>query len=59
MNSSITVLGCMKCGRCDSACDSGALSRLDGITRINHDKCTQCLRCVIVCPNKALRLLDV
>ncbi len=58
MNGAITVLGCMKCGRCDSACNDGALSRIDGIARIDYGRCTQCMRCVIACPNKALRVLE-
>lgn len=58
MTGLITVLGCMKCGRCDSVCDSGALERIEGIARINNNKCTECMRCVVVCPNKALKFLE-
>ncbi|MDP2766728.1 MAG: 4Fe-4S binding protein [Candidatus Methanoperedens sp.] len=48
----------MKCGRCDSVCNAGALERIDGIVRIYHDRCTECMRCVIVCPNKALTFFE-
>jgi electron transport complex protein RnfB len=58
MNGLITVIGCMKCGRCDSVCNAGALQRIDGMIRIDYDRCKQCMRCVIVCPNKALKLLE-
>jgi ferredoxin len=54
----ITVLGCRKCGKCDSVCNTGALLRIDGIARIEHEKCNLCLRCVVMCPNKALRFLE-
>ncbi|MCZ7357713.1 MAG: 4Fe-4S binding protein [Candidatus Methanoperedens sp.] len=54
----ITVMGCMKCGKCDSVCDAEALDRIDGIARITQDKCNLCMRCVVMCPNKALRFLD-
>jgi Fe-S-cluster-containing hydrogenase component 2 len=54
----ITVIGCNKCGRCDSVCPAGAIERIDGIARIIHEKCDLCMRCVIMCPNKALRVLE-
>ncbi len=58
MTGFIIVLGCMKCGKCDSVCNTGALERIDGIARITHEKCNLCMRCVVICPNKALKLLD-
>ncbi|MDO9098660.1 MAG: 4Fe-4S binding protein [Candidatus Methanoperedens sp.] len=53
-----TVLGCMKWGRRNSVCNAGALERIDGIVRIYHDRCAECMRCVTVCPNKALVFLE-
>lgn len=58
MNGFITAIGCMKCGRCDSVCNAGALERFDGVVRIDYDRCTECMRCIVVCPNKALRFLE-
>lgn len=58
MSGLITVLGCRKCGKCDSACNAGALVRTESIARIDYDKCTLCLQCIAVCPNKALTLLE-
>ncbi|MCZ7381616.1 MAG: 4Fe-4S binding protein [Candidatus Methanoperedens sp.] len=58
MNGLITVIGCLKCGRCDSVCKGRALLRIDDIVRIDYDRCTQCMRCIIACPNKALKLLE-
>ncbi|SNQ62671.1 DUF362 domain-containing protein [Candidatus Methanoperedens nitratireducens] len=58
MTGIIIVLGCRKCGKCDSVCNTGALERIDGIARIALEKCNLCMRCVVICPNKALKLLD-
>jgi len=39
---------CVKC------CIAGALSRQDGVIRVDQDKCVGCLTCVLVCPFGAL-----
>ena len=54
----IIVLGCKKCGKCDEVCETGALTHVDGIARVDHEKCNLCMQCVKVCPNKALVYLD-
>ncbi|VVB96388.1 4Fe-4S binding domain protein [uncultured archaeon] len=54
----ITVIGCRKCGKCDGVCETGALYHVDGLAMINHEKCNLCMKCVKICPNKALRLLE-
>jgi ferredoxin len=54
----IIVLGCKKCGKCDGACETGALTHVDGIAMVDHEKCNLCMQCVKVCPNKALVYLD-
>jgi ferredoxin len=54
----IIVLGCKKCGKCDGVCKTTALMRVDGIARVDHEKCNLCMLCVKVCPNKALVYLD-
>jgi electron transport complex protein RnfB len=56
MDGFITVTGCMKCGKCDGMCE--AIDRYDGVIRIDYDKCTACMRCVVMCPNKAIRFLE-
>jgi MinD superfamily P-loop ATPase len=58
MTGYITVMGCRRCGRCDSVCSYGALVRLHDTVRIDHEKCNACLRCVVMCPNKALKLIE-
>ncbi|MCX9013802.1 MAG: 4Fe-4S binding protein [Candidatus Methanoperedens sp.] len=54
----IAVQGCRKCGRCNNICSTGALERIDGYSRINNELCELCMKCVIKCPNKALRLIE-
>ena len=54
----IIVLGCKKCGKCEGVCETGALTHVDGIARIDYEKCDLCMRCVRICPNKALVYLD-
>jgi ferredoxin len=54
----IIVLGCKKCGKCEGVCETGALAHVEGIARIDPEKCDLCMRCVSICPNKALVYLD-
>lgn len=54
----IIVLGCKKCGKCEGVCETGAMAHVEGIVRIDHEKCDLCMRCVRICPNKALVYLD-
>jgi len=51
---SIIVLGCKKCGKCDGICETGALTCVDGLARIDNEKCNLCMRCIKACPNKAI-----
>ena len=39
---------CVKC------CISGALSKEDGVVKIDKDKCVGCFTCVLVCPYGAI-----
>lgn len=58
IRSMVAVLDCRGCGRCDNACQFGAIEKVGKKTKINYDKCTGCLKCVDVCPNKALVVMD-
>ena len=40
---------------CVKSCIAGALSRQDGVIRIDQDRCVGCLTCVLVCPYGAVR----
>ena len=39
---------------CVKSCIAGAISRQDGVVRIDRSKCVGCLTCVMVCPYGAL-----
>lgn len=44
------------CGRCVSACPSGALSVADGLLRHDRNACEECFACVQACPSGAQSL---
>lgn len=50
------AVSCRHCKEplCVKSCISGALTREDGIIRINRDKCVGCYTCVLVCPYGAI-----
>ncbi|MGM9682204.1 MAG: 4Fe-4S dicluster domain-containing protein [Eubacteriales bacterium] len=39
---------------CVKSCIAGAISKVDGVVRIDKDKCVGCHTCVLVCPFGAL-----
>ena len=39
---------------CVKSCIAGALSKEDGVIRVDQDKCVGCLTCILVCPYGAL-----
>ncbi len=39
---------------CIRSCISGALSKVDGVVTIDHEKCVGCLTCILVCPYGAV-----
>ena len=39
---------------CVRSCIAGALSKEDGVIRIDHEKCVGCFTCILVCPYGAL-----
>jgi carbon-monoxide dehydrogenase iron sulfur subunit len=39
---------------CVKSCIAGAISKVDGVVKIDRDKCVGCLTCVLVCPYGAL-----
>lgn len=50
------ALSCRHCQDpiCVKSCISGALTRVDGVVKIDREKCVGCLTCILVCPYGAL-----
>jgi len=49
--------GCMGFGSCVKACDSDAISIINGVAVVDKDKCVACGKCVKVCPNKLIEII--
>ena len=54
------AVSCRHCENpvCVKSCISGALSKKDGVVRIDKDKCVGCFTCVLVCPYGAVLPTD-
>ena len=51
--------GCLGYGECKDVCDFGAIEIVNGIAKINQDKCKACGKCVAVCPRHLIELVPV
>lgn len=51
---------CLQCGepKCAENCPTGALSRENGVVRLNAEKCVSCQVCVTSCPFGAIFVHD-
>jgi len=49
--------GCLGGGSCANICPFSAIDVVDGICRVNPDKCTACGRCVDACPRRLIELV--
>jgi carbon-monoxide dehydrogenase iron sulfur subunit len=54
------AVNCRHCKEplCVKSCIAGALSKVDGVIRINKEKCVECHTCVLVCPYGAIMPSD-
>jgi electron transport complex protein RnfB len=51
--------GCIGLGSCKAACPFDAIEVINGLARVNPDKCTGCGKCVSECPKGIIRLVPV
>ena len=49
--------GCLGYGDCTRACAFDAIHIVDGIARVDRDKCTGCGACAAVCPNAVISIV--
>lgn len=48
---------CQKCGKCAAKCSFGALTLVNGVLKVEPEKCVRCGYCVRVCPEFCLRIV--
>ena len=46
--------GCLGFGTCVKACKYGAIKIVNGIAKVNEDRCVGCMSCAQVCPRKLI-----
>lgn len=51
--------GCLGLGSCVSACKFDAISIVDGVAKVDKDKCTSCGMCISICPKHIIELVPV
>lgn len=49
--------GCLGFGTCVDVCKFDAIDIVDGIAKINPEKCTACSKCIDVCPKSVIKLV--
>lgn len=49
--------GCLGLGTCVDVCPFDAIDIVDGIAKINVEKCTACEKCVIECPKAVIEMV--
>ena len=48
---------CLGYGSCVKACQFGAISVVDGLAKVDEEKCTACKACINACPMKVIELV--
>lgn len=50
----VCEVGCLSCGICAKSCPFEAITMVDGIPKIDYDKCHECLICLDKCPRNTI-----
>ncbi|MDY6864437.1 MAG: 4Fe-4S binding protein [Halobacteriota archaeon] len=56
--SRVAVLNCKGCGSCDNVCPVDAIKKINNKAVIDYDRCDSCLKCLEVCMNKSIVVVD-
>ena len=48
--------GCIGCMKCQKTCEYGAIIVTENLASIDYEKCTNCGKCVEVCPTKVIHM---
>lgn len=49
--------GCLGYGTCKKACPFGAIDIVNGIAKVDEEKCKACGKCVVACPRQLIELV--
>ncbi|GCF94787.1 ferredoxin [Enterococcus florum] len=49
--------GCMGFGDCEAVCEYDAIHVVDGVAKVDPDKCVGCLKCISACPKNLIKML--
>jgi RnfABCDGE-type electron transport complex B subunit len=50
------IFGCLGFGDCKRSCDYGAINIVDGLSRIDYEKCVGCGACSKICPRNIITI---
>ncbi len=50
--------GCLGFGTCAKVCPFDAIEMVDGVARVQKDKCTSCAKCVSACPKNLIEIVS-
>ena len=50
--------GCLGFGSCTKVCKYGALKIVDGVARVNKEKCVGCMACTRICPRALITAVE-
>ena len=51
------AFACLGLGTCEKACPFGAIKVVNGVAKVNAEKCTACGKCIAACPKNVISLV--